>query len=92
MYMGPSCSVEVSRNVQLLMLDHLYGHRMGANVSNSRRAAGSRERGLLTCWLALERASKAASSHPVPVTSFSGLEATSSSSFLALRLRARLDR
>ena len=33
MYMGPSCSVEVSRNVQLLMLDHLYGHRMGANVS-----------------------------------------------------------
>ena len=27
------------------MLEHLYGHRAGANVRNSRRAAGSRERG-----------------------------------------------
>ena len=44
-YTGISCGVEVSKSVLFLMLEHLYGHRAGANVRNSRRAAGSRERG-----------------------------------------------
>ena len=41
-YTGTSCGVEVSKSVLLLMLEHLYGHRAGANVRYGRRAAGSR--------------------------------------------------
>ena len=48
MYTGTSCGVEVSKSEQLLMLEHLYGYRAGANVRNSRRAAGSRVRAHVT--------------------------------------------
>ena len=48
-YTGTSCGVEVSKSVLFLMLEHLYGHRAGANVRYGRRAAGSRVRVLRGC-------------------------------------------
>ena len=48
MYTGTSCGVEVSKSVLFLMLEHLYGHRAGANVRYGRRARGSRVRAHVT--------------------------------------------
>ena len=47
-YTGISCGVEVSKSVLFLMLEHLYGHRAGANVRYGRRAGGSRVRAHVT--------------------------------------------